>query len=85
LKVIYSTLGKKERNAELNREYRLWHVRTSYLVPTPSKLIISLSFRKDKVNNVVEYQKVLKECTSNENWNISNTKLQILADHSFNG
>ena len=33
---------------------------------------------------MVEYQKVLKECTSNENWNISNSKLQILADHSFN-
>jgi hypothetical protein len=46
---------------------------------------MSLYYRKDKVNNVVEYQKVLKECTSNENWNISNTKLQILADHSFNG
>ena len=31
-----------------------------------------------------EYKKILKEATSNENWNISNSKLQVLADHTFN-
>jgi uncharacterized protein YpuA (DUF1002 family) len=31
-----------------------------------------------------EFKKILKEATSNENWNISNSKLQILADHTFN-
>lgn len=39
---------------------------------------------KDKVQAGTEWQSVLKECTSNENWNVSNTKLQILADHSYN-
>lgn len=32
----------------------------------------------------VEYKKILKEATSNENWNVSNSKLQILADHTYN-
>lgn len=32
----------------------------------------------------MEYKKILKECTSNENWNISNSKLQVLADHTYN-
>ena len=27
---------------------------------------------------------MLKESTSNENWSISNTKLQLLADHTYN-
>ena len=27
---------------------------------------------------------MLKEATSNENWNVSNSKLQILADHTYN-
>ena len=40
--------------------------------------------RKTKVNNLVEWQNVLHECTSNENWNVSNTKLQLLADHTYN-
>lgn len=31
-----------------------------------------------------EYKKVLKESTSNENWNVSNSKLQLLADHTYN-
>ena len=30
-----------------------------------------------------EVQKVLDEATNNDNWNISNTKLQVLADHSY--
>ena len=41
-------------------------------------------YSKSKVSNIVEYQKVLHECTSNENWNISNTQLQVLADHLYN-
>jgi len=51
------------------------------LVSLPSFLI---PCSKDRVNNTVEYVKVLKEATSNENWNISNSKLQILADHTYN-
>jgi len=45
---------------------------------------------KDKANQKSswvsgpEYKKILNECTSNENWNISNSKLQVLADHSYN-
>jgi epsin len=31
-----------------------------------------------------EFQKILKEACSNENWNIANTKLQVLADHTYN-
>ena len=31
-----------------------------------------------------EYKKILQEATSNENWNIANSKLQVLADHTFN-
>lgn len=31
-----------------------------------------------------EYKKILKESTSNENWNVSNSKLQVLADHTYN-
>jgi epsin len=30
------------------------------------------------------YRTILKEATSNENWNISNSKLQVLADHTYN-
>ena len=26
----------------------------------------------------------MKEATSNENWNVSNSKLQVLADHTYN-
>ena len=66
---------KLEKDDQFDLQYRLGHVSSH------SELI---AFSKDKVNNMVEYQKVLKECTSNENWNISNSKLQILADHSFN-
>ena len=32
----------------------------------------------------VEYKKILTEATSNENWNIANSKLQVLADHTYN-
>lgn len=31
-----------------------------------------------------EYKTILNEATSNENWNISNSKLQVLADHTYN-
>ena len=31
-----------------------------------------------------EFKKILDEATSNENWNISNSKLQVLADHTYN-
>jgi epsin len=31
-----------------------------------------------------EYKKIMKESTSNENWNVSNSKLQVLADHTYN-
>ena len=34
--------------------------------------------------SAVEYKKILKEATSNENWNIANSKLQVLADHTYN-
>ena len=43
---------------------------------------------KDKsagmVFNQPEYKKILTEATSNENWNIANSKLQVLADHTYN-
>ena len=32
----------------------------------------------------IEYKKILSEATSNENWNIANSKLQVLADHTYN-
>ena len=31
-----------------------------------------------------EYKKILKESTSKDNWNIANSKLQVLADHTYN-
>lgn len=31
-----------------------------------------------------EFKAILNEATSNENWNISNSKLQVLADHTYN-
>ena len=47
-------------------------------------------FRKEKMKETVvsytsrsELDKILIEATANENWNISNTKLQILADASY--
>ena len=46
-------------------------------------------FRKEKVKETVvtytsksDVDKILIEATANENWNISNSKLQILADAS---
>jgi hypothetical protein len=41
---------------------------------------------KETVNFYIakdEVDKILIEATANENWNISNSKLQILADASF--
>jgi hypothetical protein len=40
-----------------------------------NKIYQAASDMKEKVANQVEYQKILKEATSNENWNISNSKL----------
>jgi epsin len=31
-----------------------------------------------------EWRAILKESTSCDNWNISNSKLQVLADHTYN-
>ena len=31
-----------------------------------------------------EFKAILAEATSNENWNIANSKLQVLADHTYN-
>jgi epsin len=36
------------------------------------------------VNTQVQYRSILKESTSNEAWNVSNTKLQVLADTTYN-
>lgn len=38
---------------------------------------------KDKVATKSEVVKILNEATNNDNWNISNSKLQILADHTY--
>ena len=50
-----------------------------------------LSLRKEKVKDTVvtytaksDVDKILVEATTNENWNIANSKLQTLADASFN-
>ena len=47
-------------------------------------------FRKEKVKETVvsyvsrsDVDKILIEATANENWNISNTKLQTLADAAY--
>ena len=43
------------------------------------------SYRKQKgIFSTPEFKKILNEATSNENWNIANSKLQVLADHTFN-
>jgi hypothetical protein len=34
--------------------------------------------------NTPEYKQILNEATSNENWNIANSKLQVLADSTYN-
>ena len=39
---------------------------------------------KDQVNEQVQYRAILMESTSKDPWNISNTKLQLLADHTYN-
>jgi hypothetical protein len=31
-----------------------------------------------------EWRAILKESTSSDNWNISNSKLQVIADHTYN-
>lgn len=41
-------------------------------------------FSKDQVNDQVQYRAVLMESTSKDPWNVSNTKLQLLADHTYN-
>jgi len=38
---------------------------------------------KEKVGNKSELNKLLTEATNNDNWNISNSKLQVLADHTY--
>jgi epsin len=38
---------------------------------------------KDKVGSKSEVVKILNEATNSDNWNISNSKLQILADHTY--
>jgi len=38
---------------------------------------------KEKVGNKGEVAKLLNEATNNDNWNISNSKLQVLADHTY--
>jgi epsin len=38
---------------------------------------------KDKVGTRTEVQKILNEATNSDNWNIANSKLQVLADHSY--
>ena len=41
-------------------------------------------YSKDQVNEQVQYRAVLMESTSKDPWNVSNTKLQLLADHTYN-
>lgn len=36
-----------------------------------------------KLGKKSELDKVLNEATNNDNWNISNSKLQVLADHTY--
>lgn len=38
---------------------------------------------KEKVGTKSELQKILNEATNSDNWNIANSKLQVLADHSY--
>jgi epsin len=38
---------------------------------------------KEKVATKSEVVKILNEATNNDNWNISNSKLQVLADHTY--
>ena len=38
---------------------------------------------KEKVGGKSEIVKILSEATNNDNWNISNSKLQVLADHTY--
>ena len=50
-----------------------------------TKLVFFPSNRKSKgIFSKSEYKAILTEATSNENWNISNSKLQVLADHTYN-
>ena len=39
---------------------------------------------KNKVQDQAGYRQILTESTSNEPWHISNTKMQVLADHTHN-
>lgn len=44
----------------------------------------SFNYSKNQVGTQVEYRKILVESTSKDPWNVSNTKLQVLADHTYN-
>ena len=46
-------------------------------------IVKAASELKDKVGNKSEVVKILNEATNNDNWNISNSKLQVLADHTY--
>ena len=56
---------------------------------TPT-FVLTLWFRKEKMKDTVssytaktEVDKILIEATGNENWNIANSKLQTLADATY--
>lgn len=46
-------------------------------------IVKAASGLKEKVGKKSEINSILTESTNNDNWNISNTKLQILADHTY--
>ena len=46
-------------------------------------IVKAASELKEKVGNKSEVVKILNEATNNDNWNISNSKLQVLADHTY--
>lgn len=46
-------------------------------------IVKAASELKDKVATKNEVGKILNEATNNDNWNISNSKLQVLADHTY--
>lgn len=46
-------------------------------------IVKAASGLKEKVATKSEVSKILNEATNNDNWNISNSKLQVLADHTY--
>lgn len=46
-------------------------------------IVDAASGLKEKVGSKSELNKILAEATNNDNWNISNSKLQVLADHTY--